>query len=107
MNTTQEGIEMDAEISDAAYNEARLGMLERVRAKMVKLYGEEDGHVAIVDDMIAKTKQYAASDYVGPSNQYMYRLLAKRGLAQRVRGKSMYDVIEDLYAAVSKTVARK
>lgn len=87
---------------DAVYNEEKGKMLARIRAKMVEQYGEEDGHVAIVDDMIAKTKEYASPDYVGPSNEHMYRLLVKRGLAQRVRGKNIYDVIEDRYAAVPK-----
>jgi hypothetical protein len=89
-------------IFDAVYNEEKGKILARIRAKMVEQYGEEDGHVAIVDDMIAKTKEYASPDYVGSSKEHMYRLLVKRGLAQRVQGKNIYDVIEDRYNAVPK-----
>lgn len=95
-NTDKENFEAIG--GEGSYSE----MLAHVRAKMAEQYGEEDGHVTIVDGMIKKNKEYAASDYVGYSNEHMYRLLAKRGLAQRVQGKNIYDVIEDRYDAVFK-----
>lgn len=62
MNTTQEGIEMDMEVRNA-YNEARLGMLKRIRTKMVMT--GNDAHVDTVDDMIAD----AEAEVAGTKNE--------------------------------------
>lgn len=53
-----DGGEMCAD-TEAVYNAKKAEILSRIKAKMVAQYGEKDGHVAVVDGMIADSEEKA------------------------------------------------
>ena len=80
------------EEAPASYDEAKIAMLNRVKARMAET-GHDDAHISMVDDMIAKTKTKADEPaYVSQDSNFVQ--IRREDLIRLVKASMKLEALE-------------